>query len=172
MDKSEWDERELQLELQLERILTYGDYMARHMVPTTRVRVRDLTGRHICPVGLNDTVNKQPPGSLPPHWTPESALKCVWGLVTKDADGNYKINAKYDERVDISGASFVHDETPLPSGRPFGVLPPDAWVTVVRSTAAEAGHRQIEISEQVADHEEESPPTTPKTPPPEDYITK
>ena len=162
MDK--WAARE-----NIERVLQYGTYTPLR----TRVRVRDLTGRHICPVGLNDTVNQQPPGSLPPHWTPESALKCFcWGLVTKDADGNYKIDANYDERVDISGASFVHDETPLQSDRPFGVLPPDAWVTVVRSTAAEAGHRQIEISEQVADHEEESPPTTPKTPPPEVYITK
>ena len=163
MDKSEWDARELQLELQLERILTYGSYM----VPTTRVRVRDLTGRHICPVGLNDTVNQQPPGSLPPHWTPESALKCFcWGLVTKNADGKYKINANFDERVDISGASFVYEGRKLKSERSFGELPPDAWVTAVKSTAAEADHRHVEISEQVADHEEESPPTTPETPPP------
>ena len=166
MDKSEWDERELQLELQLERILTYGSYVAHHMVPTTRVRVRDLTGRHICPVELTDTVSQQPPGSLPPHWTPESALKCFcWGLVTKNADGKYKINANFDERVDISGASFVYEGRKLKSERPFGELPPDAWVTAVRSTAAEADHHHVEISEQVADHDEESPPTTPETPP-------
>ena len=167
MDKSEWDERELQLELQLERILTYGSYVAHHMVPTTRVRVRDLTGRHICPVELTDTVSQQPPGSLPPHWTPMTALKSsCWGLVTKDADGKYKINANVDERVDISDASFVYERRTLKYYRPFGELPPDAWVTAVRSTAAEADHRQVMISEQMADHEEESPPTTPETPPP------
>ena len=163
MDK--WAARE-----NIERVLQYGTYTPLR----TRVRVRDLTGKHICPVGLNDTVNLQPPGSLPSHWTPESALKhaVCWGLVTKNAGGKYTINTNFDERVDISGASFVYEGKKLKSERPFGELPPDAWVTAVRSTAAEAGHRQIEISEQVADHEEESPPTTPKTPPPEDYITK
>ena len=147
----------------IERILLHGT----HTVPTTRVRVCDLAGRHICPVNDTETINKQqPPGSLPPHCTPESALRCSWGLVTKDVDGTYKINANFDERVDISGARFVYEGIMLKSEQPFGVLPKDAWVTAVWLSAAEAGHRQIEISEQVAGHEEESPPTTPETPPP------
>ena len=133
----------------------------RHIWPTTRVRVYDMNGRQICPVGLN--CKEQPAGSLPPHWTPEMARRCsCWGVI-KNVDGTHRVNANYDERVDLSNASFVSCGMAfnLESSRPFGTLPHGACVTAVKSSAA-------------AGHEKESPPTpsppptppTPTTPPP------
>ena len=172
-----------------EQALTRDALLAHNSVnwfPSSRVRIRDMTGRQLCPIGLW-WPGHEPVGSLPPAWTVGDALNGFWGPLIKCEDGSYKTNANYDELFDMSNAVLVFRGEVLGSSVVLGTLPPEVQLTAVarprgssHSSAAQAepypishlalGGAQTDqhvplTAEQAAGQGEETPPSTPPTPP-------
>ena len=129
-----------------------------HQCPTTRVRVRDLSGTYLCLIGQRDA---DPPGSVPASWTVHQARHSYWGYLRKGQNGQVTREGYFT----LSQYDFIYDTRRLARSEILGTLPRGAIVTVIRPDGhAPLGEGPM-IHSEPSDHNDVSTPTTPPTPP-------